>query len=195
MKSNTNTDLVLWVKLKDGNIEALGKLYDLYIDEMFSYGMQFCADKTKVMDHIHDVFLNLYKYRKNLANTDQVKYYLFRSLKNQIISSAKRTRSTQTYVLNEDVQTNTYSNSIEDDIIITEFNTERTYVLTMAINSLSKKQRRGLFLRFTEEREYEEIAEIMNVSIQTSRTIIYRAIKALRKSMVAIVFVLLFLFN
>ena len=96
MKSNTNTDLVLWVKLKDGNIEALGKLYDLYIDEMFSYGMQFCADKTKVMDHIHDVFLNLYKYRKNLANTDQVKYYLFRSLKNQIISSAKRARSTQT---------------------------------------------------------------------------------------------------
>lgn len=194
MKSKSNTDLVLWAKLKDGNIEALGRLYDVYIDEMFSYGMQFCADKTKVMDHIHDVFLSLYKYRKSLANTDQVKYYLFRSLKNQILNTTKKTRSTQTYVLNEDVHANTYSNSIEDEIISTEFHTERTYVLTKAINSLSKKQRRGLFLRFTEEREYEEIAEIMNVSIQTSRTIIYRAIKALRKSMVAVLFVLLSIF-
>ncbi|SDI56845.1 RNA polymerase sigma factor [Winogradskyella thalassocola] len=194
MKSKSNTDLVLWGKLKDGNIEALGRLYDVYIDEMFSYGMQFCADKTKVMDHIHDVFLNLYKYRKSLANTNQVKYYLFRSLKNQILNTTKKTRSTQTYVLSEDVHANAFSNSIEDEIISTEFHTERTYVLTKAINSLSKKQRRGLFLRFTEEREYEEIAEIMNVSIQTSRTIIYRAIKALRKSMVAVLFVLLSIF-
>lgn len=192
MKSKKNTDPILWAKLKSGNLEALGALYDLYIDGLFSYGMQYSADKTQVMDNIHDVFLNLYKYRKNLANTDQVKYYLFRSLKNQIISASKVEFVTQTFVLNEDL--NNHTNSIEDEIIETEFNNERTYKLSKAINLLSKKQQKGLFLRFTEERDYEEVAQIMNVSVQTSRTLIYRAIKTLRKSMIAMLFSHLYVF-
>lgn len=192
MKSKKNTDLISWAKLKSGNLDALGALYDLYIDELFSYGMQYSADKTQVMDNIHDVFLSLYKYRKNLANTDQVKYYLFRSLKNQIISVSKGEFATRTFVLNEDI--NNYTNSIEDEIIETEFNNERTYKLSKAINLLSKKQQKVLFLRYTEERDYEEVAQIMNVSVQTSRTLIYRAIKALRNSMIAIIFSLLYFF-
>ena len=192
MKSKKNTDLISWAKLKSGNLDALGALYDLYIDELFSYGMQYSADKTQVMDNIHDVFLSLYKYRKNLANTDQVKYYLFRSLKNQIISVSKGEFATRTFVLNEDI--NNYTNSIEDEIIETEFNNERTYKLSKAINLLSKKQQKVLFLRYTEERDYEEVAQIMNVSVQTSRTLIYRAIKALRNSMITIIFSLLYFF-
>ena len=194
MKLNRDTDLVLWAQLKAGNIDALGGLYDLYIDDLFSYGIQFCADKTKVMDSIHDVFLNLYKYRKNLASTDQVKYYLFRSLKNQILKPSTGKFLTQVYVLNDDVHSNNQSNSIEDQIIETEFNNERTYKLSKAINSLSKKQRKGLFLRFTEELDYEEIAQVMNVSVQTSRTLIYRAIKTLRKNMAATLSFLLYIF-
>jgi len=191
LKLNKDTDLILWAQLKDGDIDALGGLYDLFIDELFSYGVQFCADKTVVMDSIHDVFLNLYKYRKNLANTDQVKYYLFRSLKNQIISSLKGELLDQAFMFNDDVYINKYSNSIEEEIIETEFNNEQTYKLSKAINSLSKKQRKGLFLRFTEERDYEEIAQIMNVSVQTSRTLVYRAIKTLRKNMLVGVFCIL----
>ncbi|WP_418637329.1 RNA polymerase sigma factor [Winogradskyella sp.] len=191
MKLNKDTDLILWAQLKDGDIDALGGLYDLFIDELFSYGVQFCADRTVVMDSIHDVFLNLYKYRKKLANTDQVKYYLFRSLKNQIISSLKGELLDQAFMFNDDVYINKYSNSIEEEIIETEFNNEQTYKLSKAINSLSKKQRKGLFLRFTEERDYEEIAQIMNVSVQTSRTLVYRAIKTLRKNMLVGVFCLL----
>lgn len=185
MNTNKDTDLVLWSQLKAGNIDALGGLYDLYVDQLFSYGIQFCTDKAKVMDSIHDVFLNLYKYRKNLASTDQVKYYLFRSLKNQILKPSTGKFLIQTYNFNDDTHINRYSKSIEDQIMDTEFNNERTYKLSKAINTLSKKQRKGLFLRFTEERDYEEIAQIMNVSIQTSRTTIYRAIKILRKNMVA----------
>jgi RNA polymerase sigma-70 factor (ECF subfamily) len=78
---------------------------------------------------------------------------------------------------------NIHSNSIEDQIITSEISNERAHKLSNAINFLSKKQRKVLFLRFTEERSYEEIADMMEVSVQTSRTIIYRAIKVLRKNM------------
>jgi RNA polymerase sigma factor (sigma-70 family) len=184
-------ELILWTKLKDGNIEALGELYNIFIDDLFYYGMQFTKDKSCVMDSIHDVFLNLYKYRKTLANTDNVKYYLLRSLKNQILKQTKN----KVIFLNDSIQHNsTFSSSIEDQIIDKEFSKERTCKLSNAINLLSKGQRHGLFLRFTEERTYVEIANIMNVSVQTSRTIVYRAIKVLRKNLAILIISIFHLF-
>ena len=134
------------------------------------------------MDCIHDLFLDLYKYRKKLASTTNVKYYLLRSLKNKILKEEKGKLiylSDETFYKKNDKQN--YSESFENNMIEKEFLDERLVKLSNAITFLSKKQRQGLFLRFTEEREYENIAQIMNVSVQTSRTIIYRAIKVLRK--------------
>lgn len=178
MKQFKDKDAILWTKFKDGDIEALGRLYDLFLDDLFTYGMQFSQDKPYVMDCIHDLFLNLYKYRNTINLTDNVGYYLAKSLKNQILKKPKNSFKPLPFSLDENA-----CGSHEDDLIANEFITEREFKLVKAINSLSKKQRQGLKLRFTEEKTYEEIAELMNISVQTSRTIIYRAIKILRKNL------------
>jgi RNA polymerase sigma factor (sigma-70 family) len=193
LKSKKDIDLLLWAQLKDGHVEALGQLYDLYIDELFSYGIQFCSNKTEVMDSIHDVFLNLYKYKRNLADTNHVKYYLLRSVKNQILK--KDANKFQIESIEDKALFLLDANaSAEEEIIVNEIKDERIYKLSQYINLLSKKQRQGLFLRFNEEMDYEDIAKIMNVSVQTSRTTIYRAIKALRNSMLSCVFFMFCIF-
>lgn len=172
-------------------MRALGDLYDIYADRLFAYGMQFSKDKSHVMDAIHDLFLNLYKYRKTLAATDNVTFYLFRSLKNNILKVENKNRSFVPFFYDENETSG--EPSIEDRICAEEFENDRAYKLAKAITKLSKKQRKALFLRYTEERSYEDIATIMNVSIQTSRTIIYRAVKTLRKQIY--VGLILFLLN
>lgn len=181
MEQYKKRTLVLWTKLKDGDVRAMGDLYDIYVDELFAYGMQFSSDKSHVMDAIHDLFLNLYKYRKTIAVTDNVAFYLFRSLKNNILKVENKNRSFVSY--SQDQEDKTGDSSIEERICDEEFENERVYKLAKAITCLSKKQRKALSLRFTEERTYEEVAAIMNVSVQTSRTIVYRAIKTLRKQL------------
>src|SRR5690606_4976185 len=123
-------EFILWTKLKDGNVDALGELYDMCIDELFCFGMQLCKDKNRVMDAIHDLFLNLYKYRKNLAATDNVKYYLLRSLKNQILKQ----QSNKASIFDDSTQHHRHSNSIEEQIIAGEISNERAYKLSKAIN-------------------------------------------------------------
>jgi RNA polymerase sigma factor (sigma-70 family) len=177
-----NREVVLWCKLKKGDIGALGDLYELFIDDLFTYGIQFSQDKHYVMDCIHDLFLDLYKYKKNLASTNNVKYYLLRSLKNKILKVKKGKfipLLDNAFLKKSDSQN--YSFSIEEKIIKEEFLDERKLKLSDAISCLSKNQKQGLFLRFTEDKNYEEIAQIMNVSVQSSRTTIYRAIRTLRK--------------
>ena len=194
MKALNKIEIILWEKLKRGDIHALGEIYDLYIDILFSYGIQISKDKSYVMDCIHDLFLDIYKYRAKLARTDNVKYYLIKSLKRKI---NKKYNSRVISIYNEDsFNTNSHATtkSIEEEIIESEDSTMLNLKLADALISLSKRQRKGLFLRFNEEMPYEEIAQIMNVSIQTSRTIIYRGVKQLRKCMISFIFYIVTLF-
>lgn len=189
MKTEQIKSLKLWAQLQEGNLESLGVLYDIYIDELFIYGLQFSKDKNVVMDSIHDLFLNLYKYRKNLAATDRVDFYLMRSLKNIILRRIQISRRESAKKNQENLPV--FQTCVEDGIIANEWEVERSQKLKLASKALSKRQRKGLKLRFTENNSYEEIADRMNISVASSRTIIYRAIKTLRKEMQYLILVYL----
>lgn len=178
------TEIEIWNRLRSGDEKALGNLYDFYIDILFSYGIQITNDRNHVKDAIHDLFLDLYKYRKNLSETTNVKFYLLRSLKNKIIKkNDKKVISLERNIIEERKINSDFSESIEDDIIKKEMSKERALKVANALSLLSKKQRKAMALRFTQGKNYEEIAEIMGITVQTSRTLIYRAIKELRKNL------------
>lgn len=181
MNKDQTESLKLWAKLQEGNLDALGNLYDLYIDELFTYGLQFCGDKNIVMDGIHDLFINLYKYRKNLSQTDRVDFYLMRCLKNVLLLRIKNLTRESASEDQESIPD--FQTSVEDGMIANEWELQRSQKLSKALNLLSKKQRKGLLLRFTDNNSYEEIAALMDISVTSSRTMIYRAIKTLRKQM------------
>jgi len=164
-------------------VDALGHLYDRFVDELFAYASTITMDRQKGMDAIHDLFFNLYKYRNNLANTDNVEAYLRRSLKNQLIkkhTAGQELMYIPNHLFFEGHMPSANIPSHEQNLIEAEFFDERSMRLSEALGVLSKKQKQGIFLRFNENRQYEEIAEIMDISVQTSRTLIYRAIKVLR---------------
>ncbi|WP_405247714.1 RNA polymerase sigma factor [Cellulophaga sp. Asnod2-G02] len=177
-------EILIWQKLIDGDKAALGNLYDIYINILFTYGMYHSKDKGYVSDCIHDLFVDLYKYRNNLSMTDNVKYYLFRSLKRKI-NKKYRTKnlavSLDDFQFKPDFTKANHISSCEKSIIHQEGIKERNEKLAEAISTLTKKQQKILFLRFDQEKSYEEISTIMDISIQTARTSIYRAIKTLRK--------------
>ena len=71
----------LWKRFKEGNDDAFYCLYDQYADNLFKYGIHFSKDRAFIQDCIHDLFLELYKYRKKLSETDNIQFYLYRSLR------------------------------------------------------------------------------------------------------------------
>lgn len=176
----------IWKAIKEGDTSALGALYDLYIDDLFTYGMYHAQDRSYIMDCIHDLFLDLYKYRLNLSLTDNVKYYLFKSLKRKINKKyrVKNLVLPINFDLTKSIDNigNRHSMSHEEAIIDSECALERSAKMAEAMKTLTKKQRKCLCLRFDEEKTYEEISEIMGITIQTARTTVYRAIKILRTS-------------
>lgn len=190
-------ELIIWSEIRQGNITSLGVLYDLYIDSLVAYGIKVSGDKNYTMDCIHDLFVDLYKYKNKLAKTDNVKFYLFSALKRKINKKYK----TKEIRLNKNefnavvISKNNHENSFEDDLVEKELYQEKVIKLNTLLGQLTEKQRKGLKLRFEEDRSYEDIALALNISVSSARTSIYRAIKTLRNHPVtlSILFVLYFL--
>jgi RNA polymerase sigma factor (sigma-70 family) len=72
--------------------------------------------------------------------------------------------------------------SLEDEIIADETKKEHFRELAEGMKKLTKKQQEALSLKFEHNLSYPEIADTLNISVESTRTMIYRALKELRKA-------------
>ncbi len=70
----------LWNDLREGDKNGLEGIYRHFAKGLFQHGLSMVGDSDFVQDCIQEVFIDLWKYHKNLQQADNVKLYLFRSL-------------------------------------------------------------------------------------------------------------------
>lgn len=175
-----NQNMELWKAFKSGDISAFEKIYKLYIDDLLSYGYRVTSDRQLIRDSIQDLFLHLWQTRLNLSDTDNIRFYLYRSLRNRIARNIEKTNYTSIDT------SNLFENiigalSIEEDLIENEKLTKQQIKLKKAINGLPKRQQEIIQLRYYLDFSFEEIAEMMVINNQSVRNLLHRAIKELRE--------------
>jgi len=175
MTKEFNSDFLLWRRLKTGDIKAFNELYNRYADILFSFGQIYSRDKETIKDCIHDLFFELYKYRKNLSDTNNIKNYLFLSFRRKIQASKS---NKITLVYSENIIETDNKKFISFPDIFNE--DEKLEKLKEEINKLPDRQKEAIILRFHSELSYNDIAELMDISIESVRKNIYRSVKTLR---------------
>ncbi|WP_235934289.1 RNA polymerase sigma factor [Sunxiuqinia indica] len=181
MQNQPNKDHLLWKSFREGDDRAFCDLYDQYSDALYSFGMQFCKDPDFVKDCIHDLFLDLHKYREQLRPTDSIKFYLFRALR-RIIHKQKLKINLLNLNQNHEQMLHLHAPASDEALIHSEMQQENLNLLSNAVSQLTKVQQRALFLKFEQDLTYAEIATLLNISVESARTNMYRALKSLRKS-------------
>ncbi len=180
MQKEINTDFLLWKRIKAGETQAFHELYMQFADTLFSFGLIYSKDQEFVKDCIHDLFFDLYKYRKNLSDNDHIRNYLFKSLKRKILSpqSGKlKLVFTNTFQEgNEQKASSAETEGLENQ----EENIEN---IRIAMDKLSDRQQEVLNLRFQVGLSYPEIAKILEISVESVRTLVYRSVKAIRQEL------------
>lgn len=173
------TDSELWQGAVSGNRRSFQLLYGEVADGLYAYGCRFTQDTELVKDCIQDLFADIWKYRRSVASEVNVRVYLLVSLKRKLIAAIKRV-STPVEILDEEYAF-TFDSSVEDQYIKTEQDLRIYRFLIQEIGKLPSRQKEALYLKFNQGLAYEEIAELMEVSVATARTLIYRAVKSLRQ--------------
>ncbi len=172
---NVNPDI--WKKFLQGNKEAFAQIYNAHVNALFRYGTKFCYDENLVKDAIHEVFLDLYlKRKKNKTTPENLRWYLMLAVKRNLIKKLIQNRKLET----EDEFKFEPEYSIEKIIIESEKEDELNKRVNNMLKNLPARQKEAVYLRYNESMEYEDIAKIMNISIESVRKQIYRAISSLR---------------
>ncbi|MDQ6481749.1 sigma-70 family RNA polymerase sigma factor [Dyadobacter sp. LHD-138] len=177
----TGTDMLLWNAFREGNREAYADIYNLYIEDLLSYGYRVTSNRQLIKDSIQDLFLHLWLHRENLSETDSIKFYLFRSLRNRILRNIEKSDilpQTAEKILENIIE----DFSFEQELMAHEAETEQIARLQKAINKLSKRQQEVIQLRYHSDFSLEEIENLMQLNNQSVRNLLHRAISQLRIS-------------
>lgn len=179
-KGMEKTEEEIWKAFRKGDEEALVYIYQEYVNKMYNYGCQFCANHELVSDSIQELFTELISKRHKLGNTVSIKFYLFKALRRKLLRAFKRENA---YHKREHVFAQEGFNVLEDTslkFINQEFNEQQKSIISNECNQLAPKQKEALLLYFYEGMSYQEIAKTIGMSrTKSARALIYRAIDAL----------------
>lgn len=172
-------DASLWQSFLDGDRQSFEAIYKLYFKSLYEYGMRRLEDEELVKDCLQDLFTKLWTNRKNLKPTTNIKYYLYASLKNSLINAqvklsknpAKAGADFESFKLD-------FENIPEPEL--NEQKTEQAQKLLKALNELTGRQKEVIYLRYFEDMDYNQIAQLLDISVKGVYKLNYRALDVLK---------------
>ena len=167
------------------NFSNIAAIYDENLNALYSYALHLGFDEQTSMDAIHDVFYKICIMNTNIFELSNIKSYLFRAVRNRLIDIKRVNKIFDDNFEIEESETNLpfqLNVTVEDEFIEKEDSEEIKRKVENVLNNLTDRQREIVFLRYIQEHSYEEIAEIMNMTIESSRNLISRSLLKLKET-------------
>lgn len=176
-------DRRLWGEIIDGNKEALGRLFDRHVKELLSYGYSISHDLDLVKDCIQDVYVNIWTYREHLSPEVQVKFYLYRSLRNalrkELPAYAPLDELSGTDIADPE-------SSPENRWLMAESEISQRKKLITVMSTLSDREREVISLKYYSDMKIRQIAVLLGLKEQTISNTLQNALVKLRKHLIGI---------
>ncbi len=166
----------LVVKAQQGDMDAYGQLYDFFVDAIYRY-IFFKVDKQEAFDLTENVFLKMWENLKSYKPREGAFFssWLFRIAHNVVVDHYRSRK--ENISLDIDVpDTKRHHNPI----IMTEQKLGQE-ALRVAIGQLKKKYQQIIILKYINELDNEEIANILGCSEGSLRILKFRALRSLRQ--------------
>lgn len=162
-------------------MEKIESIYKKHVDDLYAYGLHLGFNNSTVMDAIHDVFQKLLS-NKGLNYKNNSKAYLLKSVRNELLDEYKRSKIYSVYDLEKNDLPFEFEINIEDVLMDQEYKIFLKTKMQEVLQSLTPRQREIIYLRFTQEYNYLQISEILEITLPACRNLMLKALKHLRKN-------------
>jgi RNA polymerase sigma factor (sigma-70 family) len=153
-------------------------VFKYHFDSLYNYGIKVINDSELVKDCIQELFYRMWKNNIDFSKVMYPKSYLLKGLRRQILNVLELKYHQTSRVEVEDHISIDFSP--EDYFIQNQYEENLRIKIINALNQLSKKQREAIYLRYFENLEYFEIAEIMNINLQSVKNNVQRGLNSLK---------------
>ncbi len=166
----------LVIKSKKNNQKAQMKLYDLYCNAMFVISCRYFKNKEEAKDMMQEGFLKAFLNLEHYKNGTNFSAWLKKIIINTCIDAIKK-RKLETVSLDD------YPIEISnDDHWNFDASISKTTILA-SIEKLPQKYQLVIKLYLLEGYDHQEISEILDIPVKTSRTQLRRAKLLLKNSL------------
>jgi RNA polymerase sigma factor (sigma-70 family) len=178
--STLEHDRLVWDAFRSGSREALDAIFRAHVSGLFAYGSKFTKDRDTILDCIQDLFVELWNRRQSISATNCIRYYLLKGLRRRItraVHGAKRIEAASQMAgyLDE-----TIDFSAEHILVAQETEQSTRARLKKAVESLTRRQRESIHLKFYHGLDNSSIAEVMGLTEASVHTLVSQAVRALR---------------
>jgi len=174
-----HTDGWLVSRIRDGDLEALGKLYERYKTQIYRTALAITRDERAAEDILQEAFLRVYTYADRIDETVSLGPWLYRVTVNLAYSWTSRVKR-WLYSLQDTLDRWTSSAQRYPEQAVEE--RERRQILRQAIDALSIDHRVVIVLYYLGGLSLKEIAYVTDVPEGTVKSRLHYARERLREA-------------
>ncbi len=172
--ATTNT-MLLQIRISQHNDEvAFKELYYVHYKELFRFAKTFLQRKELVEEALQDVFTKIWINRSGLHNIQNLRVYLFKSVKNKCLDYLEKEILLNHFELDEVKVNIGHLSRTPEDILVSA---EMLAHINEALQALPTKCKIIFQLVKEENLKYKEVAEILDISLKTVENQIGIALK------------------
>ncbi|MEW6367736.1 MAG: sigma-70 family RNA polymerase sigma factor [Acidobacteriota bacterium] len=180
-----DSDEVLFLKYREGSMEAFEELLGRYESPLLRYLLSFTRNRQLAEDLFQETFARLVERKEYYTPEAPFKYYLYRVARNLAVDSARRLKVRRAVSIDETSENDTPMQIPSDDpsperLAMTR---ELGSTLKRAIDELRDDQREVFLMREELGMTFEEIARMTGVPLPTVKSRMLYALRHLRKSL------------
>jgi RNA polymerase sigma-70 factor (ECF subfamily) len=184
--SGGEDDGQLFSRLRAGDPEALGILFERYDSVLAVYANRFLHSQDRANDIVQDVFVRLWEERSRLNIRGSGKAYLYAAVRNRALDAIKHDRMEhrwQEAFIGGGFSPSMGTPSREGDEALEMGELEAA--IRIAISQLPERARQIATLRWYDKLSRAEIAEIMGITVGTVNKQLTLAARAMREKLQA----------
>jgi len=179
MSRDKTYSLLFIDRIKSGDEEAFKEFFFDHYNDVFRFIYRMTQNKETSKDLTQDTFFNFYKSLDKLNPTIPPNYYLFRIAKNLTLNYLTRKEIVSNFDPDDEDTINSFFESPESEYNASFVEDD----IQKAIQTLPNRCRAVFILSRYHNLSYQEISETLEISIQTVKNQINKAISILRKKL------------
>tara|TARA_R110002167_G_scaffold304613_2_gene508853 strand:- start:1745 stop:2299 length:555 start_codon:yes stop_codon:yes gene_type:complete len=171
------TDNALMLKVKSGDLDQLGLLYERHKKRLFGFYYNMNGNAALSEDLVQNVFVRMLKYKHTFTGEGSFTAWMFRTARNVNYDYYRKHKTVNDSL---EISTMAYKIKDSDDLESGMDQNENLLTLQNAMTLLTKEKREVLVLSKLKGLKFSEIAEILGCSENAAKVKAHRALNELR---------------
>lgn len=176
------------ISLKKGDQKAFTVIFDRFYGLLFVHATKLLSDQDEAKDVVQELFEKLWNQRENIAFEHSLSAYLYASVRNRIINRISHYAVEHKYI-------NSLKNFIAHDNYLADYRVrerEMRKIIEREVSALPTKMKEVFELSRRDYLSYKQIAVKLQISEQTVRMHVKKALRILKPKLGLVTYIVLF---